>query len=89
MNKEIKIKDFTMSSLGIFEGEKFIECDTDWSLLKENAAKMTAMSGIKHTISTLQFEGTEENPIILKGKDLFSFSLHDDTVYIVDVIESN
>lgn len=87
MDKEIKVKDFTMASIGIFQGEKFIECDNDWSGLKDRATKMTWQSGENHTISTIKFEGTDEEPRVKEGTVLFKFSKIKDTVYIIDAFD--
>lgn len=84
-SKNIKVKDFTGTSLGLFKDGEFINCDADWTNLKNMAVNLTFNSGEKHNISFIEFEGPDDDPVIIEGKQLFAFTRLYDSVYIIDV----
>lgn len=85
--EDIKVKNFTGSSYGIFEDGKFITSNDGWDKMIDQAT-LIANEGIgKCTIATLKFEGTDEEPIIKDGTVIMKFYKIDDTVYITNQLD--
>lgn len=81
---DIKVKNFTGSSYGIFEDGKFITSNDGWDKMIDQATTI-ANDGIgKCTIATLEFAGTDEEPTIKEGTVIMKFYKIDDTVYITN-----
>lgn len=84
---EIKIKNFTTSSYGIFEDGKFITSCDGWDKMIDQAT-IIANEGVSNvTISTLKFDGTDEEPIVKEGTVIMKFYKLDDTVYITNQLD--
>ena len=79
---DIKVKNFTGSSYGIFEDGKFITSNDGWDKMIERATIIANEGVSKVTISTLGFAGTDEEPIVKEGTVIMKFYKIDDTVYI-------
>lgn len=81
---EIKIKNFTSSSYGVFENGEFISANNDWQKMIDQAT-LIANEGNNHcTIATLKFSGTDEEPTVEEGVVIMRFYKVNDTVYITN-----
>lgn len=80
---DIKVKNFTGSSYGIFENGKFISSN-DWDKMIYQATIIANEGVSKVTISTLEFAGIDEEPIVNEGTVIMKFYKIDDTVYITN-----
>ena len=84
---DIKVKNFTGSSYGIFEDGKFITSNDGFDKMI-NQATVIANEGVSSvTIATLKFLGTDENPIVKEGVVIMKFYKVDDTVYITNRLD--
>ena len=84
---DIKVKNFTGSSYGIFEDGKFITSNDGFDKMI-NQATVIANEGVSSvTIATLKFLGTDENPIVKEGVVIMKFYKVDDTVYITNQLD--
>lgn len=84
---DVKVKNFTSSSYGVFEDGKFITSIDDWQEMID-LATVIANEGIsKCTIATLKFTGTDEEPIVQEGTVIMKFYKLDDTVYITNQLD--
>ena len=84
---DIKVKNFTGSSYGIFEDGKFITSNDGFDKMIDQAT-VIANEGISTvTIATLKFLGTDENPIVKEGIVIMKFCKVDDTVYITNQLD--
>lgn len=81
---DIKVKNFTNSSYGIFENGKFISSNDSWDKMIDQATVIANEGVSKVTISTLEFPGTDEEPIVKEGTVIMEFYKIDDTVYITN-----
>lgn len=80
---EIKIKNFTGSSYGVFENGEFISTN-NWQEMIDQAT-FIANEGNNHcTIATLKFSGTDEEPTVEEGVVIMKFYKVNDTVYITN-----
>ena len=85
--KEIKVKNFTGSSYGIFENGRFISSGDGFNDMMDRAT-LIANEGVSSvTIATLKFSGTDENPIVKEGVVIMKFYKIDDTVYITNQLD--
>lgn len=80
----IKVKNFASHSYGIFEDGKFITIPDGWYEMIERAIIIANEGVSKVTISTLEFAGTDEEPIVKDGTVIMKFHKIDDTVYIIN-----
>ena len=71
---DIKVKNFTGSSYGIFEDGKFITSNDGWDKMIDQATIIANEGVSKVTISTLDFAGTDEEPTIKEGTGKSSVS---------------
>lgn len=85
--KDIKVKNFTGSSYGIFENGKFITSNDGFDNMIEQATSIANEGVSKVTIATLKFSGTDENPIVKEGTVIMKFYKLDDTVYITNQLD--
>ena len=84
---DIKVKNFTGSSYGIFEDGKYITSNDGFDKMIDQAT-VIANEGISTvTIATLKFLGTDENPIVKEGIVIMKFCKVDDTVYITNQLD--
>lgn len=81
---DIKVKNFTISSYGIFENGKFKSSNDSWDKMIDQATIIANEGVSKVTISTLEFAGTDEEPIVKEGTVIMKFYKIDDTVYITN-----
>ncbi len=81
---DIKVKNFASNSYGIFEDGKFITIPDGWYEMIERAIIIANEGVSKVTISTLEFAGTDEEPIVKEGTVIMKFHKIDDTVYIIN-----
>lgn len=80
---EIKIKNFTGSSYGVFENGEFISTN-NWQEIIDQAT-LIANEGNNHcTIATLKFSETDEEPTVEEGVVIMKFYKVNDTVYITN-----
>lgn len=70
---DIKVKNFTGSSYGIFEDGKFITSNDGWDKMIDQATIIANEGVSKVTISTLDFAGTDEEPTIKEGTVIMKF----------------
>lgn len=84
---DIKVKNFTGSSYGIFEDGKFITIPDGWDEMIERATIIANEGVSKVTISTLGFAGADEEPIIKEGTVIMKFYKIDDAVYITNQLD--
>ena len=84
---DIKVKNFTGSSYGIFEDGKFITSNDGFDKMIDQAT-VIANEGISTvTIATLKFLGTDENPIVKEGIVIMKFYKVGDIVYITNQLD--
>lgn len=81
---EIKIKNFTGSSYGVFENGKFINSNDGWEKMINRAAQIANEGNNLCTIATIRFAGTDEEPTIEEGIVIMRFYKVKDTVYITN-----
>lgn len=81
---DIKVKNFASNSYGIFEDGKFITIPDGWYEMIERAIIIANEGVSKVTISTLEFAGTDEEPIVKECTVIMKFHKIDDTVYIIN-----
>lgn len=81
---DIKVKNFTISNYGIFENGKFISSNDSWDKMIDQATIIANEGVSKVTISTLEFAGTDEEPIVNEGTVIMKFYKINDTVYITN-----
>lgn len=81
---DIKVKNFASNSYGIFKDGKFITIPDGWYEMIERAIIIANEGVSKVTISTLEFAGTDEEPIVKEGTVIMKFHKIDDTVYIIN-----
>lgn len=81
---DIKVKNFAGSSYGIFEDGKFITIPDGWDEMIERATVIANEGVSRVTISTLEFAGTDEEPIVKEGTVIMKFQKIDDSVYIIN-----
>lgn len=84
---DIKVKNFTGSSYGIFEDGKFITSNDGFDKMIDQATAIANEGASKVTISTLKFAGTDEEPIIKQGTVIMKFYKINDTVYITNQLD--
>lgn len=84
---DIKVKNFTSSSYGIFEDGKFITSINDWQEMIDRATAIANEGVSKCTIATLKFVGTDEEPKVEEGTIIMKFYKVDDTVYITNQLD--
>lgn len=85
--KDIKVKNFTSSSYGVFEMGKFITICDSWEEMVDRATVLSYESGNTCSIATLNFTGTEESPVIIEGTTIMKFHKIKDTVYISNALD--
>ena len=84
---DIKVKNFTGSSYGIFEDGKFITSNDGFDKMIDQATVIANEGVSTVTIATLKFLGTDENPIVKEGIVIMKFCKVDDTVYITNQLD--
>ncbi len=84
---DIKVKNFTVNSYGIFENGEFITSNDGWDKMIDQATTIANEGVSKVTISTLKFSGTDEEPIIEEGTTIMKFYKVNDTVYITNQLD--
>lgn len=84
---DVKVKNFTSSSYGIFENGKFITSCDNWQEMIDRATVIANEGVSKCTIATLRFAGTDEEPIVKEGIVIMKFYKIDDTVYITNQLD--
>ena len=81
---DVKVKNFTSSSYGVFENGKFISAHVNWQEMIDQAT-LIANEGVSAcTIATLKFAGTDEEPTVEEGIVIMKFRKIEDTVYITN-----
>lgn len=81
---EIKVKNFTGSSYGVFENGNFINGNDGWQKMIDQATAIANEGVSKCTIATLKFAGTDEEPTVQEGTVIMQFYKVKDTVYITN-----
>lgn len=82
---EIKVKNFATQCYGVFENGEFITSNDSFDELMQRATIITGeKENNKCTIATLKFTGTDENPIVMEGVVIMSFTNINGTVYITN-----
>jgi hypothetical protein len=82
---EVKVKNFAISSYGVFENGEFITTCSSFDELMQRATIIAAERvDNKCTIATLKFSGTDEDPIVEEGSVIMSFTNINGTVYITN-----
>lgn len=82
---ETKVKNFAISSYGVFENGKFITCSSSFDELMQRAIIIAdEKEDNKCTIATLKFTGTDEEPTVEEGTVIMSFTNINGVVYIVN-----
>lgn len=84
---DIKVKNFTGSSYGIFENGKFITSNDGFDKMIYQATTIANEGEGRVTISTLKFAGSDEHPIVKEGTVIMMFYKIDDTVYITNQLD--
>ena len=84
---DIKVKNFTGSSYGIFEDGKYITSNDGFDKMIDQATVIANEGVSTVTIATLKFLGTDENPIVKEGIVIMKFCKVDDTVYITNQLD--
>lgn len=81
---DVKVKNFTSSSYGVFENGKFVSAHVDWQGMIDQATLITNEGVSTCTIATLKFAGTDEEPTVEEGVVIMKFRKIEDTVYITN-----
>ena len=84
---DIKVKNFTGSSYGIFEDGKFITSNDGFDKMIDQATVIANEGVSTVTIATLKFLGTDENPIVKEGIVIMKFYKVGDIVYITNQLD--
>lgn len=81
---DVKVKNFTGSSYGIFEDGKFITSNDGWDKMIDQATVIANEGKSKCTIAVLEFAGTDEDPQVKEGVVIMQFYKVKDTVFITN-----
>lgn len=82
---EVKVKNFAISSYGVFENGEFITTNSSFDELIQRATIIAAeIVDNKCTIATLKFTGTDEDPKVEEGTVIMVFTNINGTVYITN-----
>lgn len=82
---EFKVKNFAIQCYGVFEHGKFITGSSTFDELIQRATIIAGeKEGNKCTVATLKFTGTDEEPVVVEGTVIISFTNISGTVYIVN-----
>ena len=84
---DIKVKNFTGSSYGIFEDGKYITSNDGFDKMIDQATVIANEGVSTVTIATLKFLGTDENPIVKEGIVIMKFYKVGDIVYITNQLD--